>query len=149
MICLDKTLQTQSTFQVQFSTFQKRLFTEKINAAKPVVIENLETKKNRYITIRNITQRLIKLVARMQHRCNMKKTGKKELQSWINFLNIVIQTNKNILQEASSLKLTGLYRYREKDFVYERPIKVLSEKQLKVLQEGREKWLENLSKNRW
>lgn len=30
---------------------------------------------------RNTTQRLIKLVARMQHRCNVKKTGKKELQS--------------------------------------------------------------------
>lgn len=60
----------------------------------------------------------------------------------------MIQTNKNILQEASSLKLTGLYRYREKDFVYERPIKVLSEKQLQALQEGREKWLENLSKNK-
>lgn len=140
--CVFNALKTQSTSRVRFFTFRLRSLSD-------VVIRNSEVKKNRYITIRNITQRLIKLVARMQHRCNMKKTGKKELQSWIDFLNIVIQTNKNILQEASSLKLTGLYKYKEKDFVYERPVKVLSEKQLQVLREGREKWLENFSKSRW
>ena len=139
--CVFNALQTQSTSRVRFSTFQLRSLSD-------VVIRNSEAKKNRYIIIRNITQRLIKLVGRMQHRCDVKKTGKKELQSWINFLNTVIQTNKDILQEASSLKLTGLYRYKEKDFDYERPVKILSEQQLRALQEGREKWLENLLKNK-
>ena len=144
--CFNKTFQTSSIFQIRLSNFPKRLFSEKINAAKPDVTNKI--KVNKYVILRNATQRLIKLIARMQHQHDKKKTGKRYLAKQIEFLNLVVQQNKDLLREATSLKLTGQYRYKEEDFAYERPVKVLSEKQLQALREGREKWIENLETNR-
>lgn len=148
--CVFNTSQTHHTSQVCFSNFPKRLFSEKINAAKPVVISKIRVN---FAALRNITQRLIKKMAKLEYGQYERKYNRKQIQKQIDMLNLVIETNKNLLREISDKKLGGNYKYNEKDFAYEyvpsvRMPRYLTEKQKEALEKGRQQRLENLQKEK-
>ena len=148
--CVFNTFQTRHTLQVCFSNFPKRLFIEKINAAKPVVIKK---EKVNFAALRNITQRLIKKMAKLEYGQYERNYNRKQIQKQIDIFNLVIETNKNLLREISDKKLGGNYKYNEKDFAYEyvpsvRMPRILTEKQKEALEKGRQQRLENLQKQR-